>query len=106
MDGNGIYTEKWSPWYRDYKSDLTGRISPRYTRTERSPRYYIIDFGFSKRFREEDVPPSIVPKQATDLTVPEYRTPDTPCDPFPIDVYTLGNLIRTDFMDVSHPDPS
>ncbi|KAJ3508540.1 hypothetical protein NMY22_g16577 [Coprinellus aureogranulatus] len=101
MDASGIYTEKWYPWDIDRRLDYTGRISPRFTRTERPPKYYIIDYGFSKQYSADDMPPSELPMLATDQTVPEFQGPgaNEPCDPFPVDVYTLGNLIRTDFMD-------
>ncbi|RXW20907.1 hypothetical protein EST38_g4933 [Candolleomyces aberdarensis] len=99
LDGAKIYSEKWFPWEPDRKSDYTGRIRPRHSRTESPPRYFIIDFGFSMHYAPEHMPPAEIPLQTTDPSVPEFKNPTTPCDPFPIDVYTVGNLIRMDFID-------
>ncbi|EAU85847.2 other/AgaK1 protein kinase [Coprinopsis cinerea okayama7 len=81
---------------RDYRSEVTHK----YTRTERRPRYYIIDFGYSAQFKPEEMPPSTLPKPASDTSLPEYNNLWKPCDPFPIDVYVVGNMIRMDFLDV------
>ncbi|KAJ6543681.1 hypothetical protein B0H10DRAFT_2134463 [Mycena sp. CBHHK59/15] len=52
------------------------------------PKYYLIDFGISRRYKPEQLPP------------PEFRNSYTPCDPFPTDIYYIGNLIRENFLDV------
>jgi hypothetical protein len=35
-----------------------------------------------------------------DKTAPEHQNGDTPCNPFPTDVYYLGNLVRGYYMKV------
>ncbi|EAU82366.1 other/AgaK1 protein kinase [Coprinopsis cinerea okayama7 len=77
----------------------------KYTRTERRPKYYIIDFGFSTQYSPDEMPPSENPKPATDNTAPEFKDLTKPCDPFPLDVYVIGNMIRMDFLD-GHVDES
>ncbi|KAF6744608.1 kinase-like domain-containing protein [Ephemerocybe angulata] len=75
----------------DWKKTLTFT-----TRTEGHPRYYIIDFGLSRRYDgTQDPPYEITPMYGTDTTVPEFRNLDEPHNPFPIDVYCLGNMIKT-----------
>ncbi|TEB23480.1 other/AgaK1 protein kinase [Coprinellus micaceus] len=98
LDPTGMYPAKFFVWTPNMKADYSGPIQPRYMRTERGPKYYIIDFGFSKQFNSEELPPSEIPMAASDPTIPELNDPK-PCDPFPIDVYTVGNLILTDFIE-------
>ncbi|RPD78669.1 hypothetical protein L226DRAFT_503302 [Lentinus tigrinus ALCF2SS1-7] len=72
-----------------------------YTRTERPTRYYIIDFGLSRRFFPGDN--FIAPTNfGGDGTVPEYKDPSGMSNPFPIDVYHLGNMIKTHYMQKSY----
>ncbi|KAA1478176.1 hypothetical protein DENSPDRAFT_875616 [Dentipellis sp. KUC8613] len=66
-----------------------------------APKYYLIDFGLADRFdpRKGPWPPSSVKTHGADRTAPELGYfLDEPYDPFPTDVYYLGNLIRTDFL--------
>ncbi|TEB15506.1 hypothetical protein FA13DRAFT_1747516 [Coprinellus micaceus] len=99
LDGKDLYSDRTRAWDPNIKYDFTGPAPLKQTRTTCWPKYYIIDFGFSKQYLEENMPPSETPKFATDQTVPEFRHRDVPCNPFPIDVYTFGNLIRVDFID-------
>ena len=100
MDGS-ILLDPWHPCSptrcRDWKNGFI-----RYTtRTERPPKYYFIDFGISRRYDPKDGPPLEDPIWGGDKTVPEFQLSDDACNPFPTDVYYLGNLIRTEFQEVS-----
>ena len=79
------------------------RKNETYTRTQRPPKYYLIDFGISRRFDPADELPLSRPIIGGDKTVPEFQGIGayTPCDPFPTDVYYAGNLIRSQFIEVS-----
>ena len=85
------------PWKsRDYKG------APKHsTRTMSPVRYYFIDFGLSRKYDPADGPPREPPVLGGDKSVPEFQGPGSPCDPFPTDVYYLGNVIKTVFLDVS-----
>ena len=82
---------------RDFKSKAKF-----YTRTSRPTKYLFIDFGLSVRF-----PPGqdrrVIPIRGGDRTVPEFEWYGIKKehDPFPVDVYYLGNLIREEFLQVS-----
>lgn len=102
MDGRDMYSEQFRAFDYDKKLDYTGPVTPKRTRTACWPKYYIIDFGLSKRYREQDMPPAEIPQRGTDVSVPEFNNPGVPCNPFPIDVYTFGNLIRMDFIEVQY----
>ena len=48
--------------------------------------------------------PVAVPIIGGDRTVPEYKKdPRAACNPFRVDVYNVGNLIREDFLQVGVP---
>ncbi|KAF7351406.1 Protein kinase domain-containing protein [Mycena sanguinolenta] len=71
------------------------------TRTECWPRYYLIDFGLSRRYDPSKGPPleRVVPGGGRNP--PEYS--GTECNPFPADIYFLGNLLKHHFI---RSDPS
>ncbi|TEB23474.1 hypothetical protein FA13DRAFT_1739917 [Coprinellus micaceus] len=105
MDASGMYDAPFHVWKPKRKADLSGHIRPARTRTESPPKYYIIDFGHSKQYDEADMPPSHPPTHAyADRTIPEIRG-SQPCDPFRIEIYTVGNLIMTDFIQGTPLDP-
>ncbi|KAI0363364.1 hypothetical protein BV20DRAFT_975753 [Pilatotrama ljubarskyi] len=65
------------------------------TRTDHPVRYYYIDFGLSRKYNPEDGPPREIPIRGGDKTVPEFQSwKGEPLDPFPTDIYYLGNMIR------------
>jgi len=75
-------------------------IAPFFTRTQRPTRYIIIDFGMSSRYDPSDVSPREVSLIGGDKTVPEFLKIQPYHDPYKTDIYYVGNLIRTEFMQV------
>ena len=99
MDPSRLYVDAFLPANPSMKRDYSGH--PRYkTRTERPPKYLLIDFGLSRRYDDSVVNPMEDPILGGDKTVPEFQKSNTPCDPFPTDVYYVGNAIRKDLVDV------
>ncbi|RDX54870.1 hypothetical protein OH76DRAFT_1478385 [Lentinus brumalis] len=85
------------PQRRSY--DFKRKVKQR-TRTECPTRYYIIDFGLSRRFFPGDALVAPV-SYGGDKSVPEYHDSSRKVsNPFAIDVYCLGNMIREWFVDV------
>lgn len=82
---------------RDWKG-----LAKYYSRTARPTKYYIIDFGLSLKFDPEAGPPLAYYPIQGDTTVPEFRDPSglRDRDPFPTDIYYIGNMIREDFLQV------
>ncbi|KAG6808043.1 hypothetical protein H0H92_005597 [Tricholoma furcatifolium] len=77
--------------------DFSGLPSRMFSRTEKPVKYYLIDFDLAKEYppgtpRLERVP------WGGDRPVPEHKL-GVPCDPFPVDVYCLGNCIRENFVE-------
>jgi hypothetical protein len=100
MDARDLYAEPYHPVEPHMKRDFSGRVK-RYTRTQRPPKYYFIDFGLSRRYDPREANPLEYPIFGGDKTVPEFQNnADVPVNPFPTDVYYLGNVIKEEFMDV------
>ncbi|KAJ3507885.1 hypothetical protein NLJ89_g6055 [Agrocybe chaxingu] len=101
LDGRNLYPSGYHPLSPKETYDLT-HVAKHLTRTQLPPKYYIIDFGISRRYKPEDCPPLEPPIEGGDRTVPEFQTSDEPRDPFPTDVYYAGNFIRQQFLE-GHP---
>jgi len=97
LDPSTMYPDSFHPVERSMKRDYSGRAHY-YTRTQRPPKYYFIDFGISRRYDPKDGPPLEDPIWGGDKTVPEFQISDEPCNPFPTDIYYVGNMIRKDFI--------
>lgn len=97
MDPAPLYPEPYHPCAAYMKRDFSGRVKY-YTRTERPPKYFFVDFGLSRRYSLEDSDPLEEPIRGGDKTVPEFKDLNKPYNPFFTDVYYLGNLIREDFL--------
>ncbi|TFY60134.1 hypothetical protein EVG20_g7533 [Dentipellis fragilis] len=119
MDASTLYKQPWHPVKINRRRNWKGSVTHT-TRTNRPVKYFYIDYGMSRKYKPGDVPLEL-PMQGNDKTAPEHQPEnyDTPCDPFPTDIYYLGNLIRRDFVlkyygfgfmedlvsDMTHKDP-
>jgi hypothetical protein len=99
MDASSLYPASFHPVQANRNRDLSGNAQ-HFTRSEKRPRYVFIDFGLSRRYTKEQRPPSEPIILGGDKSPPEHKDPTLSCDPFPTDVYYLGNMIRRDFIDV------
>ncbi|SJL11205.1 uncharacterized protein ARMOST_14608 [Armillaria ostoyae] len=73
------------------------------TRTTCWPRYHLIDFGHSRRYDPADGIPHERVLQGGDKSALEHRNSDELlCNPFPTDIYYLGNLVREYFLDTKN----
>lgn len=104
MDPRPLYPDLYHFVSISKKRDMSG-TAKNYTRTRKPVRYYFIDFGLSRRYNPAKGPPRSRPIWGADRTVPEFHKSLDPCDPFPTDVYYLGNVIRTVFLDVRRHPP-
>ncbi|KAI0044705.1 hypothetical protein FA95DRAFT_1561967 [Auriscalpium vulgare] len=101
MDAPSMYPNGFHAMKINLNQDWTGEAR-HLTRTEARPRYYLIDYGISVRLPPEDGPPLILPVPGGDKSVPEFRHLDVPSNPFPIDVFYLGSMIRQYFSSKYH----
>ncbi|KAJ7267694.1 kinase-like domain-containing protein [Mycena haematopus] len=100
MDGAHLYPRGFHPQEQNYTPDYKSKNPPHYTRTRLPVKYYFIDFGLSRRY--DPWPASGPPLEPIilggDKSPPEHSQAGD-CDPFPTDIYFVGNLIRRHFLD-------
>ncbi|CAL1706310.1 unnamed protein product [Somion occarium] len=99
MDPKPMFPDLYHPMSKTMSREFTDEAKKPYTRTARPPKYYIIDFGLSLRFSPDDMNPLAEPVQGGDRTVPEFQNSDGPQNPFPTDIYYLGNMVRETFLE-------
>ncbi|KAJ6502068.1 kinase-like domain-containing protein [Mycena sanguinolenta] len=97
MDGDSLYRVPFHPIEQDRTRDFSGKVHPSLTRTQRPVKYYLTDFGLSRRYKLEERPPLEPTAMGGDKTAPEMV--NAACDPFLTDVYYLGNLVKTEFLE-------
>ncbi|KAI1795560.1 kinase-like domain-containing protein [Ganoderma leucocontextum] len=98
LDLAPLYSETPHPVNRGRSYDFQRRVR-RFTRTERPVKYYYIDFGISRIYASDDTSPLEDIIVGGDKSVPEFEGTDEPQNPFWTDIYYLGNLIRTGFLE-------
>ena len=86
----------------DRSRNFKGRAKG-YTRTQRPPLYYLIDFGLSRQYRSRKA--LDVPRRGGDKSAPEHGNAAR-CNPFYTDIYYLGNLVRQEFIQVRWAMPT
>ncbi|KAF8471469.1 kinase-like domain-containing protein [Russula ochroleuca] len=101
LDPSRMYPKSFHPMVIGRTRDFRGKVKGR-TRTWCSPRYFLIDLGLSRQYDPANGPPLEEPLRGGDKSAPEHRNMETPCNPFPTDVYYLGNLVREDYIQKYH----
>jgi hypothetical protein len=99
MDAPEMFPEGFHPLMQHANPESNGPSKP-LTRTQCPPKYYFIDFGIARQYNPANGPPREWPIEGGDKTVPEFKNIKGMYDPFPTDVYYLGNFIREHFMTV------
>ena len=99
LDPSRMYPKSFHPMVIGRTRDFHGKVKGR-TRTRCSPRYFLIDLGLSRQYDPANGPPLETPLRGGDKSAPEHQDMETPCNPFPTDVYYLGNLVREDYIQV------
>ncbi|KAG8715163.1 hypothetical protein FRC08_010911 [Ceratobasidium sp. 394] len=95
MDGGSLYDEQFHPLNQEFSLDGK-RMLPIHVRTGRPVRYYYIDFGFSVWNRDGN-PNFMISGTSAREPAPEQEEGQF-YDPFAVDVYQLGALIRRDLI--------
>ncbi|KAI9451008.1 kinase-like domain-containing protein [Lactarius psammicola] len=94
FDSSKMYPNGFHPVKIDRNRNFKGTAKA-YTRTQRPPRYYFIDFGLSRQYPSQDATDE--PLRGGDKSAPEHRS-GRRCNPFHTDIYYIGNLIRQEFV--------
>jgi serine/threonine protein kinase len=99
LDPSNMYPESFHPADMSRSKDFR-RKARWYSRTRRPTQYLLIDFGLSRRYDPTNGPPLDRPYQGGDKSAPEHQDQERFCNPFPTDVYYLGNLVREEYIQV------
>ncbi|KAF9046310.1 hypothetical protein BJ165DRAFT_1470525 [Panaeolus papilionaceus] len=100
MEADLLFPRGFHPVQNEMNVEYSGH-AVHYTRTQYPPRYLFIDFGISVLYPLSEKSPLALPVRGGDRTVPEFQdetAPDTPYNPFPTDIYYLGNTIKRTFL--------
>jgi len=101
MDADTMYPEGFHPVKYSYKRDYSGRATY-IPRSVAGVRYYFADFGISVHLPEEEPQKLVTGDLGRDQEPPELS--DTvPYDPFKLDIFIIGNMLRQEFCDVIIP---
>lgn len=100
MDSRPILPNEFHPQSPTLSRDLKHFVSAR-SRTRCPVKYYFTDFGHARKYGPDTTNPLEIPQFGGDRTVPEFQHDKlTPRNPFQTDIYYIGNLIRTYFLQV------
>ncbi|QRV72160.1 kinase domain protein [Ceratobasidium sp. AG-Ba] len=101
MDKRPLYEESFHPFHQHRTLDGKRRILPKHVRSQRPVRYYYIDFGYAKWFKD------ISTSRTVSGVYGKERAPEqlagAPHDPFKVDIYQLGAIVRRDLIPVRLP---
>lgn len=98
LDPSNMYPESFHPVVTDRSKDFR-RKAKAYSRTWRPTKYLFIDFGHSRQYDPTKGQALDEPLRGGDKSAPEHQNGEL-CDPFPTDVYYLGNLVREEYLQV------
>lgn len=97
MDPRDMFPQGYHPTAIIFDPQRKG-AAPFFTRTVSRPKYYLIDFGLSRMYDPKDGEPKEDIIFGGDKSVPEFQGSLEPLNPFPTDIYYLGNMIRMSFL--------
>jgi len=97
MDASLMYPDGYHPIATKKNYNWRGRAR-HHSRTRHPPKYYLLDFGFSLIYEPSQPRPLEYSLKSGGYEAPEGKA-NTPCDPFATDVFILGNMMRTSFID-------
>ncbi|KAG2034789.1 hypothetical protein BDR03DRAFT_580018 [Suillus americanus] len=95
MDPKPLFIDSFHP-FRPHRTRDLKCTSRHYSRTQRPTKYFLIDFGLSRRYGPSVTNPVEQVIFGGDTTVPEFKSSE-PQDPFP---NYIGHAIQVIFLDV------
>jgi hypothetical protein len=101
MDPGAMYPEGFHPVQVAYKRDYSG-IATYLPRSSVGVKYYFADFGISVHMPGEDGPRFVTGNLGRDRDPPELSN-TVAYDPFKLDIFIIGNMLKQEFCDVTIP---
>ena len=99
MDAIRMYPLGFHPVDDIFLDDIT-TLAPVIPRLEAGVKYYFVDYGISSYFPAGSQRELVRGIAGRDQDVPELSK-DVPYDPFKVDIFTIGNVLRGEFQAVS-----
>ena len=96
-----MYPEGFHPVQTAYKRDYSGWAT-HLPRSAVGVKYYFADFGISVYVPSEDRPKLVTGHMGRDQDPPELSS-TVPYDPFKLDIFIIGNMLKQEFCDVIVP---
>jgi len=100
MDADAMFPEGFHPLHVMYKRDYSG-WADYFPRSTAGVKYYFVDFGISSYIPEDDES-FVVGNFGRDQEPPELSH-TIPYDPFKLDIFIIGNMLKRNFYDVTIP---
>ncbi|QRV87085.1 kinase domain protein [Ceratobasidium sp. AG-Ba] len=101
MNRQILFNEPIHPFLQSVSLDGRRVLDPKYVRSQKPIRYYYIDFGYAKWFKDPSAPRTVTGVHAKERA-PE-QLPEVSYDPFKVDIYQLGAIIRRDLIPTYEP---
>lgn len=96
LDASDMYPEGFHPIHQQLDKMWKFRARYRERHEVQNVKYYFIDFGLSSHFTDPNQRRRVLGEDCQDREVPELSRV-RPYDPFPVDIFTLGNLYSNCF---------
>jgi hypothetical protein len=104
MDATHMYPHGFHPVDDLYLYDIR-TPAPRISRLEAGVKYYYVDYGISSYFPPGSQRELVVGTAGRDRDVPELSK-TVPYDPFKVDIFTIGNVLRGELQAVGFHSPA
>jgi serine/threonine protein kinase len=95
LDATHMYPLGFHPVEDVYLDDIT-TLAPVIPRLEAGVKYYFVDYGISSYFPAGSQRELVLGVAGRDQDVPELSN-NVPYDPFKVDIFTVGNVLRSEF---------
>jgi len=103
LDATHMYPLGFHPVEDILLNDFT-TLAPRIPRFEAGVKYYFVDYGISSYFPAGSQRELVLGIAGRDQDVPELSN-NVPYDPFKVDIFTVGNVLRDEFQTVGFQSP-
>jgi hypothetical protein len=103
MDASHMYPLGFHPVQDIFLNDVT-TFAPVIPRLEAGVKYYFVDYGISSYFPAGSQRELVLGVAGRDQDVPELSN-EVPYDPFKVDIFTVGNVIRGEIQTVGFRSP-
>ena len=99
MDGNAMYPNGFHPIKIHCTPDALD-LAEHTSRSVSGAKYYFVDFGLSSYFPDTTSSKLVTGTDGRDQDPPELSDTDA-YDPFKLDIFIIGNMLKRDFCEVS-----